>query len=190
MWTLALYTDCASSLRCVMRKSKWENLARASCVLFRKNGVFSTSPLRFTVAVINFPNLDLRLTADEARRRVSRMSCNAARWCKLEDSESWFSFGIKTAIVCKVTQLKTFCVTSNCVFFSCRVLLRGLNVGILEYLTSVHCICNSLLYMTWPSYWCAFTDYQKLEREARICRMLKHPTIGKWFQKCILWVFA
>ena len=23
------------------------------------------------------------------------------------------------------------------------------------------------------------TDYQKLEREARICRMLKHPTIGR-----------
>jgi len=23
-------------------------------------------------------------------------------------------------------------------------------------------------------------DYQKLEREARICRMLKHPTIGKY----------
>lgn len=26
---------------------------------------------------------------------------------------------------------------------------------------------------------CVFTDHQKLEREARICRLLKHPNIGK-----------
>lgn len=34
------------------------------------------------------------------------------------------------------------------------------------------CLCASM-------YVCI--DYQKLEREARICRMLKHPTIGELF---------
>jgi len=32
---------------------------------------------------------------------------------------------------------------------------------------------------------CVCVDYQKLEREARICRMLKHPTIGQ-FHCCLL----
>lgn len=28
-------------------------------------------------------------------------------------------------------------------------------------------------------YYFSFVDHQKLEREARICRALKHPNIGK-----------
>lgn len=56
---------------------------------------------------------------------------------------------------------------------------------VINAISSTGCLSFFTRLLLFLIYWS--TDYQKLEREARICRMLKHPTIGEYWPTASLW---
>lgn len=59
---------------------------------------------------------------------------------------------------------------------SLKITGNGIHIHVHVYIYKMYIFFSILLYL--------ISDHQKLEREARICRLLKHPNIGMYGHVC------